>query len=181
MMDPAPTLPHLPGVRCPSTPADFRPVVVVDTREQTPLVLKRLPSIRGTLTSGDYAPAGLEHMATIERKSGADLVASVIRERERFERELHRLRGFPFARVLVTCSRAQIERGEYRSQASPRAVLASCTAFEVRYGVPFVFVPDEEEAAQLVESWLWYVCREVLQSANALVRGIESAEEPSRK
>ena len=47
-------------------------------------------------------------------------------ERDRFERELHRLRGMHFARVIVTASRDVIAAGAYRSNANPRAVLASC-------------------------------------------------------
>ena len=167
------TLPALRGLQ---RLADLRPCVIIDTREQTPLRFTHLQSRIGTLTSGDYSAAGLEHFAAIERKSAADLVASVTRERDRFERELHRLRGFSFARVIVTASRESIERGEYRSAASPKAILASCDTFEVRYGVPFVFVPDEITAAALVERWLWLCARETVKCCNELLRGTESAD-----
>ena len=156
--------------------AEVLPVVIIDSREQTPLSFAHLQSRVGTLTSGDYSAAGLEHFAAIERKSVADLVASVTRERDRFERELHRLRGFSFARVIITASRESIERGEYRSAASPKAVLASCDTFEVRYGVPFVFAPDEASAAALVERWLWLCARETVKNCNELLRGTESAD-----
>jgi ERCC4-type nuclease len=164
---------NLPALRGLARLADLRPKIVVDTREQAPLVFTNLPSVRGTLQSGDYAPAGLEHVAAVERKSAVDLVASVTRERERFERELHRLRGFHFARVLVTASRDSIARGEYRSAASPKAVLASCEALEVRYRLPFVFVENDVEAARLVEGWFWHVARDVVMTANDLLRGCE--------
>lgn len=160
----------LPALRCLGELADARPVVVIDSREQTPLRFTKLASVPGTLVSGDYAPLGLEHIAAIERKSAADLVSSVIHERDRFERELSRLRGLHFARVVVTASRESIMAGAYRSNANPRAVLASCDTFEVRYGVPFVFANDETAAALLVESWIMLVCREVVEQANGLVR-----------
>jgi ERCC4-type nuclease len=167
------TTPHppLPALRCLGNLADLRPVIVTDTREQAPLVFTNLLTVPGTLTSGDYAPRGLDHIAAIERKSAADLVSSVIHDRARFERELHRLRGMHFARVLVTASRESIASGNYRSNANPRAVLASCDTFEVRYGVPFVFVEDDSAAALLVERWVWLVCREVVSQANDLARG----------
>ena len=76
--------------------ADILPTIVVDTREQAPLTFTRLVSIPGTLTSGDYSFCGGEELSAIERKSIADLVACCMgSNRERFFRELHRLRGGP--------------------------------------------------------------------------------------
>lgn len=163
-------IPTLPALRCLDRLADAWPVIVTDTREQMPLRFVNLPTLPGTLTSGDYAVKGLEQTAAIERKSAADLVSSVTHDRDRFERELHRLRGMRFARVLVTAPRAAIAAGDYRSNANPRAVLASCDTFEVRYGVPFVFADDDAAGALLVERWLWLVAREAVNAANDLAR-----------
>jgi ERCC4-type nuclease len=91
--------------------------------------------------------------------------------RERFERELHRLRGFWFARLLVVGARADVERGNYRSDLSPVAVLSTLAAFEVRYGVPVVWVNDPEAAARQVESWVWWCARELVVQANEVRRG----------
>ena len=168
-------IPTLPALRTLGNLADVRPTIITDTREQTPLRFANLATLPGTLTSGDYAPRGLEHIAAIERKSAADLVSSVTHDRDRFERELHRLRGMHFARVIVTASRDVIAAGAYRSNANPRAVLASCDTFEVRYGVPFVFVEDDTAAALLVERWVWLVCREIVSQANDLARGTGAA------
>src|SRR6266404_4010 len=114
--------------------AELRPVIVIDTREQTPLAFHRLPSVQGTLQSGDYSVAGLEELFAVERKSIADLVACCMGEnRQRLERELHRLRGFKFARLLIVGSEAEITTHRYRSNASPKAVLHTVRAFEARY------------------------------------------------
>jgi DNA excision repair protein ERCC-4 len=118
------------------------PVIVCDTREQEPLVFTRLRSVRGTLTTGDYGILGAEHAAAIERKIIDDLVAYCGPERERFKRELQRMRGYPFRRLVIVGSRADIEAGRYRSQMKPRAVLASLSAFEVRYDLPIYYFPD---------------------------------------
>jgi hypothetical protein len=67
-----------------------------------------------------------------------------------------------------------IAAGAYRSNANPRAVLASCDTFEVRYGVPFVSVEDDTAAALLVERWEWLLCREIVSQANDLARGSDS-------
>jgi hypothetical protein len=52
------------------------------------------------------------------------------------------MRGYPFRRLVIVGSRADIEAGRYRSQMKPRAVLASLSAFEVRYDLPIYYFPD---------------------------------------
>jgi DNA excision repair protein ERCC-4 len=134
----------------------MNPTIIIDNREQTPLVFGNLQSERGTLQSGDYSIAGIEHDFAIERKSIADLCQSVIQGRERFERELHRLRGFAFARVLIVGSPHEVQ-----AQAqNPKAVFSSISAFEARYGIPFIWEPDPQTAARLVERWTWFYWRE---------------------
>jgi ERCC4-type nuclease len=141
------------------------------------LQFTRLDAVRASLTSGDYSVLGLEHLFAIERKSIPDLVACCCSgERERFERELHRLRGFRFARLLIVGERVQIEEGEYRSQARPKSVLNSLAAFEARYNVPVVFSPTPETAAEQVEAWAYWFAREVCESANGLLRGHKRQE-----
>jgi ERCC4-type nuclease len=68
--------------------------IVVDTREQTPLVPWRrarkgddpalvtsgaycLPTVRAALKAGDYSVEGLEHVVAVERKSIADLYGTL--------------------------------------------------------------------------------------------------------
>ena len=85
------TLPGLGGL---AKLADCRPVIVIDTREQTPLVFTRLPSVTKALQSGDYSSLGLEGRFAVERKSLDDLANCCVgANRDRFEREylLHML------------------------------------------------------------------------------------------
>lgn len=117
------------------------PVIVVDTREQTPLAFETLPSKVGTLTSGDYSVEGLEHVLAVERKSVADLVGSLTQGRDRFERELHRLRECDVVRLLVVGEggtidpRLAIAHGRCRSRMRPQAIVASLAAHEHRYRI----------------------------------------------
>ena len=150
--------------------ADVRPVIVVDSREQAPLPFRRLPSVRGTLQSGDYSALGLEQALAIERKSIPDLVACVTSGRERFERELHRLRGFHFKRLLIVGTRADVEAGHYRSRVTPASVLHSLFAWEARYDLPVVFCPTPEAAAEQVESWAFWYAREMVKNVNQLLK-----------
>lgn len=167
MNDTIPALRHLGEL------ADLHPVIVIDTREQAPLPIRRLPVVRAELQTGDYSTVGMETLFAVERKSVLDLVACCMGEnRERFERELHRLRGFRFKRLLIVGSREEIEAGAYRSTIRPASVLASLAAWECRYDVPPVFAPTQEAAAARVESWAWWFTREAVETVNGLYRGL---------
>jgi ERCC4-type nuclease len=157
-----------------NTPGPRSPVVVIDSREQCPLSFANLPSRVGTLYSGDYSVAGCEELFAVERKSVADAIQSLTGERERFAREMHRLRGFRFARLLIVGTEADISAHRYVSNANPRAVLHSLWAFETRYNVAVVFSPDPDRAALLVERWAFWFHREQLKIAD----GIQSATTP---
>lgn len=147
---------------------DIRPVVVIDTREQAPLPFRNLPTITDGLQTGDYSVVGLEHLIAVERKSVADLVGCVTRERERFERELHRLRGYRFRRLLVVGVEAEVSQHRYRSCASPKSVLNSLAAWECRFDIPVCWAAEPEQAALLVERWCWWFARETMKDAAAL-------------
>jgi ERCC4-type nuclease len=154
---------------------DAKPLVIVDTREQDPLVFTHLESRRGMLITGDYSIAGMTELIAIERKSISDLVGCVMgQNRERFERELHRLRGFRFKRLLVVGSRGEIEVQRYHSRISPKAVLGSLAAWECRFDVPIVYAATPAQAAIQVETWCWYFAREMVEVVNDLWRARES-------
>jgi DNA excision repair protein ERCC-4 len=153
---------------------DTRPIIIVDSREQTPLVFSRLESRPATLLSGDYSIAGLEERFAVERKTVSDLVGCCMgSDRERFERELHRLRGFKFKRLLVVGSRGEIEMQRYHSRIAPKSVLGSLSAWEIRYDIPVIFSSTREDAAREIERWAWYCAVEQVKTVNGLgVRSI---------
>jgi DNA excision repair protein ERCC-4 len=163
--------PVLPALKSLGDLATAKPLLIIDSREQSPLVFTRFESIRGTLQTGDYSIAGLEELFAVERKSIDDLVGCCIGDnRERFERELHRLRGFRFKRLLVVGSRGEIQLQRYRSRILPKSVLGSLNAWECRYDVPIVFSQTPAAAALEIERWSFFFAREVVKGANALAR-----------
>ena len=145
--------------------------LITDSREQRPLVFLHFPSVTACLSEGDYSVQGFEKQFTIERKSISDLVQSVTAERERFEKELIRMRPYDFRRLLIVGTLAQIEAHDYRSQANPKAVIASVFAFEVRYALPVCFCAIPEAAAVQVEQWAWYYVREATKQTEATATG----------
>lgn len=165
------TFPGLPALKSLGDLSTAKPTVVIETREKIPLVFTRLPSVTGTLQSGDYSFAGAEDLFAVERKSIQDLVACCTgKNRERFERELHRLRGFRFARLLIVGHESEVRTGRFRGGVSPKAVLATLNAFEVRYNVPVVWANTPENAALLIEKWTWWLARELVKQTAQLVK-----------
>jgi DNA excision repair protein ERCC-4 len=165
------SFPTLPALRCMGDLADVRPLIVTDSREQSPLPFSRLASERGTLQTGDYSFRGGEELFAVERKSIADLVGCCVGDnRDRFFRELHRLRGYRFKRLLVVGTVEEIRAGMYRSSISPKAVLATLAAIEARFDVPVVFSPSPDEAGREIERWAFWCARELVESVNDLAR-----------
>lgn len=142
--------------------------IVVDTREQLPLNIKNIPTERGTLMSGDYSIKGLENRFAVERKSIQDLIGSLTQGRERFERELHRLRGFDFARLLIVGSKDEFRECLKKRKTTERSIYASLGTFEARYRVPIVWLNTEQQAVDKLEKWAWFYYREAYRAIKAL-------------
>ncbi len=152
--------------------SNFQPVLVTDTREQKPLAFKHLLSVRETLQTGDYSIPGAEHLFTIERKSIDDLVGCCIgANRERFERELCRIRGFDFKRLLIVGTEEEIMAGQYYSKIKPASVIGTIRAFEVRYDIPVVYSGScSDHAALMVERWAWAFTNELTKRAKEVLK-----------
>lgn len=126
--------------------------IVIDTREQAPLDFSKYNCTveTGTLATADYSLQGLETLAAIERKSEDDLLGSLTQGRERFERELARLRGFSLKSVVCETSWQRLAKGMYRSKMTPHSCLQSIIGLSVRFDVPFLMVETHQAAAYTV-------------------------------
>ena len=127
--------------------------LIADSREQSPYEFK-IPCETGTLTTGDYSIKGCEHLVAIERKSLEDLMGTLTKGRERFEKELARGRGLDYFALVVESSLTLIAMGAYRSNMTPKAAIQSLLAFSVRYNLPVFFVDSREFGARVTESLL---------------------------
>lgn len=143
--------------------------IVIDTREQLPFGFSGefygkyggVDTVVGALSIGDYSLTGLADRVAVERKSLADLVLCLGRERERFERELQR--GAALEAFLVVCegSWLDLSHGNYRSKLSAHAACQSVMAFTARYRVSFHFA-GSRAAAEYVT---WSFLRQYLEGA----------------
>ncbi len=133
--------------------------IVVDSREQRPFsfdneIYKGTTCELGTLQSGDYSLVGLTDKVAVERKSLADLVMCLGRERPRFERELQRARGLDAFLVVIESTFEDLAQGRYRSLLKPHSAAQSIFAFASRYGICFHFAGSRPAAAYSCWSFL---------------------------
>lgn len=148
---------------------DRLPRMIIDTREQTPLDFLHLESERGTLQSGDYSAKGIEESFCVERKTVADLAGSLTRERARFMREMHRLRGFTNAYLLIIGRDVELSQLVAQGRANVKQIEHSLMALQARYGVHVVWVDTPADAALLVESWAFCAYREAMKPAGIMM------------
>jgi len=147
--------------------------ILCDTREQAPFTFGGYDCEAqvGTLTTGDYSLGGLEDRVAVERKSLDDLLGCLTGEgRERFERELARARGLDAFCVVIEASFQDMAEGRYRSRMKPHAALQSVLAFQVRYGVPFVWCGNRAGAEYVTFHFLRHYLREAQERLKAILR-----------
>jgi ERCC4-type nuclease len=130
--------------------------VVVDTREQEAYSFssERFVIERRALPAGDYSVAGLEHDVAVERKTLQDFVHTVIRDRDRFRRELVKLAEYDRACIVVEAGLDDIVAGAYRSGAHPASVVGAALSIIVDHGIPVFFCSNRQCACRFVEEYL---------------------------
>ena len=152
--------------------------ILIDSREQTPFTFQGktyadVQTETATLATGDYSLAGLTDKIAVERKSLADLVQCLGRERERFERELIRAAALDCFAVVIEADWRELAQGQYRSQLNPHSACQSIAAFTARLKIPFIFSGSRAGA----EYMTWSVLRQYLEGARKRLRAIVKAHE----
>jgi ERCC4-type nuclease len=158
--------------------------ILIDTREQLPFSFTRFPGVeteRATLPAGDYSLPGFEDRIAIERKELNDLIACLMNgNRDRFERELSKLRFFDLAAVVVESSLDDVSKGRYRSEMKAHAALQSIFAFQVRYRVPFIWAGNRAGAEyvtySLLEKYMAEIEKQYHQAAKSHEKAIQTAK-----
>jgi hypothetical protein len=148
-------------------PAKSHPVhIVVDTREQYPFDLRGHDDViysQATLKTGDYSVFGLESVITVERKRNpAEIAGNLFKDRERFERELDRMRDFQECHIVLCFSLSDLLAYPYdkpsslpayvrkKIRLSGKALLKRMLELQRTY--PYIqwwFTTNEKQAADL--------------------------------
>lgn len=133
--------------------------IVTDTREQKPWTFdeeEKQPGkvrIAGNvvecLDAGDYSIKGLEHLVRIERKMGfRELFGNMspTEHRDRFEREMEKLRTIPFKYLLIESNLSHdilaLSVPQYQSGPPASRVLDWLTYLNQKYGIHHMFVGE---------------------------------------
>ena len=146
-----------------------KPVVLVDTREQTPLDFSRFPNWiashkRRKLSVGDYSVQGMEDILIIERKSLRDLITTLMQQRPRFFRQCEKMTKYRWRALFVEASYEDIKSPYDYTEAHPNAVSGTLDALEAKFGIPVIYTSRYQELAEeKAASWLskhftyWYL------------------------
>ena len=91
-----------------------RPVILVDTREQSPFDFSRFEGWfagieKKPLKLGDYSVAGLEDVCVVERKDLPDLIHSLTADRSVFVNRLRRMSRYPYRLLVITAAVSQVK------------------------------------------------------------------------
>ena len=144
--------------------------IIVDTREQTPYLFNGFPVEveRGTLNAGDYSITGFQDEIAIERKELGDLLGCLTHDRDRFTRELEKLRGYQSAALLVESPFSFIQAGRYRSHMKPDAAVQSLFSIMQHYRMPIFFAADRDAGERFVYDFLRHFIRHATQRYKAI-------------
>jgi ERCC4-type nuclease len=148
--------------------------VVIDTRETAPYhfaglkadakdkgVPLLIPTVEAGLKTGDYAIEGMENMATVERKSLADLYSTLGQNRERFEREHERMAEMKRAIVMIEASWYEILKWPPpHSSLNPKTVFRTALSWHARYGVAWIAADSRRFAEIYTFRWLEKIWKE---------------------
>ena len=130
--------------------SDF--TIVIDTREQKPWAFDN--SEVKTLKTGDYSIVGYEDSIGVERKSIADFVGSIGKNRKRFSAEMERASKIKHFCVIVEGSWFDLMTGNYRSNILPASAVGSAIGIMARHGIPVIMAETRKQAEQLCSKFL---------------------------
>lgn len=139
-----------------------RPVILVDTREQTPFDFSRFEGWfagveKRALKVGDYSIVGLEDHCVVERKNLADLTHSLTTERSVFVHRLRLMSRHPHRLLVVTAALSEVKSSQTGISASPNRVTQSLIAVLAGLQVPFLCSETHELGEELIASYLYQV------------------------
>jgi len=150
--------------------------IIIDTREQIPYTFTT-QSMRQKLLAGDYSLAGLETQVAVERKSLADFVHTVTKNRMRFYHELEKLASYEAACIVVEANFHDLINGSYPGGIHPNALIGTVISLIVDFKIPVYFCSDRQAACRFVEEYLTRYYKKVERCQNTIIKAPQSGAE----
>lgn len=152
-------------------------VFIVDTREKKNkhiidyLERNNLPYIKKKLDSGDYSyylpdypELDLDMKVLVERKNSWDEISqNFTKNRERFIREFNRIDDANVHILIENASWLTLMRGSYRSNMTPKSLLANILTWNARYNAS-IWLSSKKESPTLIFNLLKYGLREKIKN-----------------
>ena len=133
--------------------------ILIDTREGRPFDPSPMKAEGATLQTGDYTIKGLEDYVRCERKELGDLITCMTTGRDRFKRELERLKAFPKRLVVVEASWLDLAEGNYRSELHHNSATGAVESWSGFYQVGFMFCGQRRAAQEFVNGYLFKIAK----------------------
>ena len=148
--------------------------IIVDSKEKVNQHILKYFDSKGikyhvrNLETGDYSAMigdmTMEHEVFVERKANlTEICGNFGQNRERFEREFLRAKADgakPFL-LIEDDSLDDVYLGNYRSQMSPKSLIASLLTWQTRFNVTIMFC-NKQNSGRLIYGILYYAAREEL-------------------
>ena len=147
---------------------------VCDTREKAAYDLAPLQVVEDTLQTGDITVRGLESEIAVERKSLGDFISCCTFNRERWERELHRLMAYRHALIVIEAPWADITTHKYRSKATPASIVGSVMGWISRFQVPILFFGSRAEAEDATRRFLFITAKRIFERTQSFRKEVVS-------
>ena len=104
----------------------------------------------------------------IERKSIDDLIGSLTKGRDRFEKELQKGSRIPYFALVIEASLSDLANGKYQSSTLPKSAIQSLLSWSVKYRLPVFFAESREYAEKITLSLLLKYARSIFQKYTLL-------------
>jgi len=136
----------------PEIPEHF--IILKDTREQMPYQFSGIPSISRKLHEGDYSIENYDAGITIERKGLNDFYGSIAQGRNRFMREMERLKSYEFKGLVIEAEEQDVLCPEQSFRKIHRnTVYSTIVSLEVKHNV-HVYYGSRKMCENKVLNWL---------------------------
>lgn len=134
--------------------------LVIDSREQDGLFRKPpkgLLMVRDTLPSGDYSIRGFENIIAVERKGLNDFYGSIGNGRDRFKRELERLKSYDWAGLMIEAEEHTVlSASSMYTAMHPNAIRQTIVSIELRYRIGVYYAKTRADAERWTLDRLMY-------------------------